>query len=560
MAGAISSLGLGSGVLTADVVDQLKEAEKSSIITPIEKKVKFAAQKSQALDLLSSLMTTFKASTRELADDTIFLNRTVSGTNGGVEVSAHAGTAVQNFNISDVKIATKSVQESGSFASENTHIATGDGSLNLSVGGKDYTIKYTAQTTLSQLQESIRDAAGESVTASLLQTGDSAYSLILKSNKTGTDQDITLTDNSGKLDDKLINKTYKSDTYATADTTVTSDAGTMDVTIGSTHTSIAYTSGMTLTQFQDALNQDTTFSSVATANVVQETSGDFKLVINPIGSEDGQDITIAENGTSSGLDVGITTNATNTTGTMNEVQQASDASFKYDGITLTRSSNEIEDLIVGVKITLKSDNASANISISQDRDPIAKELENFVNAYNSMIKELGDMTTADVEEGTRGVFFGDSNIRNLGREITNLITYSDTNANSLANFGIDMDESGKLSFNRTDFDLQMDKDPDNVMKFFSGETLDDKGVFDLLDDKLGSYTKTSSGILAILGDGIKNEQDSLNDNYKKSMALLNNRYNTLTERFIAYDAMISQINAQFSSLQMQIDAAINAKK
>jgi len=332
----------------------------------------------------------------------------------------------------------------------------------------------------------------------------------------------------------------------------------MDISVGSKDMSIAYTNGMTLTQLQNTLNQDETFSSVAVANIVKEADGDFKLIINPIGDQDGKDVTISDAGT--GLDAGLTSNATNVTGSVNEVQQAGDASFKYDGITLTRSSNDVDDLIVGVSITLKEDNASANISISQDREPIVKELENFVSAYNSMIKEVGDMTTADVEEGTRGVFFGDSNIRNLGREITKLITYSDPKGNSLANFGINMDESGKLSFDRTGFDEQMDKDPDNVMKFFSGASLDDKGVFDLLDDKLSSYTQSGNGILAILGNGIKTEQTSLQNNYTRSMSLLNSRYDTLTERFIAYDGMINKMNAQFSALQMQIDASINAKK
>ncbi len=557
MAGAISSLGIGSGVLTADVIDKLKEADKNAMIKPIESKIQFVDQKQQALDLLSSLMTTLKASTSSLADDTIFLNRTVSGTNDGIDVTAHAGTAVQNFSITDVILATEDVLQSGSFSSKGDTVATGSGSLNLNIAGKDYTIDYDSTMTLTDIKQKINEIAGEDVTASILQTGDNSYSLIVKSDKTGKDQSITITDNSGNIDDKLINKTYKSGSYAAATDSVATSTGNFTLQVGSTSTTINYTAGMTLEELRDAINNDATLEGKAVANIVEESSGVFRLVINPIGDEDGQDVTITDN--SGGLDTGLTSGATNTTGTINEVQSAGDASFKYNGISLTRSSNTIEDLIVGVKIELKSDGASANIAISQDREPIAQELENFVNAYNSMIKELGDMTTADVEEGKRGVFFGNSDIRNLGREITRLITYSDSNGNSLANFGIDMTEDGQLSFNRSDFDTQMDKDPENVMKFFSGESLDDKGVFDLIDEKLESYTKFNTGILAVLSEGIKKEQESLQDNYTRSMELLNKRYDSLTERFIAYDAIISKLNAQFSSLQMQIQAAINAK-
>ena len=560
MAGAISSLGIGSGVLTADVIDKLKEADKNAVIKPIENKIKYKKKKKQALDLLSSLMTTLKASTSELADDTIFLNRTVSGTNDGINVTAHAGTAVQDFRISDVVLATQNVQESGSFGSEGDPImsGSGSGSLNINVAGKNYTIDYDSSMTLTTLKKKINEEAGEAVTASILQTGDNAYSLIVKSKETGKDQNITITDNSGKLDTRLFDKTYKSDTYSSKTAAIASGGGgDMTLQVGSTTATIAYTDGMTLEQLRDAINDDATLEGKAVASIVEESSGNFRLVINPIGSEDGKDVTITDNG--GFLDTGLTTNATNTNGTMQEIQSAGDASFKYDGIALTRSSNTIEDLIVGVKIELKSNGASANISITQDRDPIAQELENFVNAYNSMIKELGDMTTADVEEGKKGVFFGNSDIRNLGREITKLITYSDANGNSLANFGIDMSEDGQLKFDRDAFDAQMDTDPDNVMSFFSGKTLDDKGVFDLIDEKLENYTKFETGILAVLDKGIKKEQESLQENYTRSMELLNSRYDSLTERFIAYDAIISKLNAQFSSLEMQIQAAIHAK-
>ena len=557
MAGAISSLGIGSGVLTADVIDKLKEADKNTIIKPIENKIKFVDQQKQALDLLSSLMTTLKASTGSLANDTIFLNRTVSGTNDGIDVTAHAGTAVQNFSITDVMLATEDVLESGAFSSKGDTVATGSGSLNLNIAGKNYTIDYDASTTLSEIKDKINEIAGEDVTASILQTGDNAYSLIVKSDETGKDQSITITDNDGNIDDKLINKTYKSGSYTAPTDSIATSSGNMTLQVGSTSTTINYTAGMTLEQLKDAINSDASLEGKAVANIVEESSGVYRLVINPIGDEDGQDVTITDN--SGGLDTGLTTGASNTTGTMSEVQSAGDASFKYNGIALTRSSNTVEDLIVGVKIELKQNGASANISISQDREPIAKELENFVNAYNSMIKELGDMTTADVEKGQRGVFFGNTEIRNLGREITRLITYSDEKGNSLANFGIEMSENGQLSFNRADFDAQMDKDPDNVMKFFSGASLDEKGIFDLIDEKLESYTKFNTGIFAILEDGIEKERKSLQENYTRSMELLNKRYESLTQRFVEYDALISKLNTQFSTLQMQIQAAINAK-
>ena len=105
MAGVINSLGIGSGVLTADLLDKLKNVEKQAIVDPIKKRVTLAEQKAQALDLLKSLMTTLKSSTSALADDTMFSHRSVKGNNSDIEVSAANGVAVQSFSINNVVLA-----------------------------------------------------------------------------------------------------------------------------------------------------------------------------------------------------------------------------------------------------------------------------------------------------------------------------------------------------------------------------------------------------------------------------------------------------------------------
>jgi len=564
MAGTINSLGIGSGVLTADVIDKLKENEKSVTVNPIKNKIKLNEQKAQALDLLKSLMTTLKSGTSALSDDTMFSKRNVSGNNSGIEVKANDGVAVQSFNISNVSLAKESVQQSGIYDSKTASISSASGTANLNINGTNYSIDYTSGMTLEDFKDKINEVAGDAVTASILQVNDDKYTLVLKSDKTGTNQDITLTDNSGKLDTGLINKTYKSDTYSASDAKIATANGSMKIDVGGTSATIDYTDGMTLEELRDAINSNDTLKDVATADIVEVADGEFKLVINPIGAEDGKDVTITDN--DSGLDTGLTDNATNTNGTMNEVQQATDAHFTYNGIDLTRSSNEIDDVIVGVDISLLEENATARISINQDRQPIKDELQNFVNSYNSMIDQLDKMTLADKDEGKVGIFNGDSSIRNLGRELTKLIMSSDDKGNSLSQFGLDLGRDGKLVFHPSDFDKKMDEDPQNVQTFFTGKTTFDKygnevvekGVFDKLNDKLQNYIGFN-GSMQVLSDGLNTEHKNLDTNYKNSLKLLNSRYDSMTQRFIEYDAIISKLNNQFSVLQQQIDMAVNAK-
>lgn len=565
MAGTINSLGIGSGVLTADVIDKLKNNEKSVTIDPIKKKITLTQQKKQALDLLSSLMTTIKSSTSSLADDTLFATRQVSGNNSSVNVTANDGVDVQSFSISNISLAKESVQQSGIFTSSTSTIASSDGTMNLNINGQNYAVDYTAGMTLEGFRDKINEVAGDSVTASILQIGDGQYSLIVKSDQTGKDQNITMTDLNNKLDTKLLNRVQQSGNFSAITDTIATSNGSMTINVGSSSTTINYDSTTTLTELKNSINSDANLQGKVAASIVEDNAGNFKLILNPIGSEDGADISISDN--NSGLDSRLVVDATNmTTGSVSEVQSAKDASFTYNGINLTRSSNKIDDVIVGVNIELLSDGGSANISIGQDRQPIKDELQNFVQGYNSMVTQLDKMLLADKEEQKVGIFNGDSSIRNLGRELTRMITGTDANGQSLTQFGINLNKDGTLSFDSSAFDDQMDKDPSAVQKFFSGETTTDQygnikitdGIFDKLDNKLKSYVGLN-GTFQTLQEGLKTEEKQLNSNYDKSLALLNAKYDSMTQQFVEYDTIISKLNAQFSALQQQIQMAINAK-
>lgn len=87
----VNSLGIGSGVLTADVLDQLREADNAVIMKPIETKLELANQREEASKLLSGYMTTFKSSTASLGGENLYLGREVTGGDEFVSVSAKAG-------------------------------------------------------------------------------------------------------------------------------------------------------------------------------------------------------------------------------------------------------------------------------------------------------------------------------------------------------------------------------------------------------------------------------------------------------------------------------------
>jgi len=459
MASSISSLGIGSGVLTADVIDQLKEADASRIVKPLENKITLNNQKQDAFTLLDSLMKTFKASASALSYDTIFDNKSVS-TSGKAEVSVEAGSNVESFILETTTLAKKDITKFGALASKEAQAASADGTLEIKIGSdpmnpdKTLNINYTAGMSLSDLSQAITDQAGSDISASILQTGDGAFNLILTSKTTGENQAMSISDTSGNLDANLLGAGFE------------------------------------------------------------------------------------------------------------KVQTATNAEFKYNNIAMSRSTNEISDLILGTTIKLKEEGDFSNVEISQDTENITGEMQQFVDSYNTLMTNLHDMTFKNKETGAEGIFNSDTFVKSISRDISKTITAMSGTNDSLVNYGIDIDRHGTMSFDKSVVESKLNTDPDALKLFFTGgvDTQGNSvsGIFENIDTKLKDYTGYGK-MLSNFETDLKTEGTNLSENHLKASESLEARYAIMTKRFTAYDGIISRINAQFSSLQMMINAEANSK-
>lgn len=453
MAG-VNSLGIGSGVLTSDLIDQLREADESTIIKPIEDKMTLDNQKEDAYDLLESLMTTFKSSSSALDGDNLYLSRGVTGNTDAVSVTADSGSNVQAFSITDVDKAEVDVWNSTSLTEKSTPITNlGAGTLSISLNGEDFDIDYTEDSSLNDIRDSINEVAGENMTASVLQVGEDSYELVITAKE--TNQAITFSDSNVEADPEA--------------------------------------------------------TSLATAL------------------------------------------------SLTNIQPAEAATFKYNGIDISRDTNDISDLIIGVTINLNENQEAgdiASIDISQNDTAISSEMSLFVNNYNSLITNLQDMTRSDRETGSVGIFNGDSFVKSISREITSLVTQVDAKGNSLMDYGIDIDRDGVMSLDSSVFADKLATDPEGMELFFSGDSETD-GIFTKLDSKMQEYVGYDK-LLSGFSDQLEERKASNIENYDKQKAALDSRYEILTQKFIAYDAMIAQLEAEFSSMQMMIDESYSS--
>jgi len=202
----ISSLGVGSSILTQDVLDQLREADEAGQITPIEYRLADANDKQDSMEMIDATMTNLVDSVTAIKSATLWDERTASVDSGtSVEVSASSNTDVQDFSIDVTQLATKQIEQSGSFSAITDSVDSGGtgGTFDIKVGtGAAVTITYAAGATLDELKDLINDEAGDLVDATIIQLNSGEYHLMLSSDETGdtVDTNISITDNTGTLD------------------------------------------------------------------------------------------------------------------------------------------------------------------------------------------------------------------------------------------------------------------------------------------------------------------------------------------------------------------------
>ena len=195
-----------------------------------------------------------------------------------------------------------------------------------------------------------------------------------------------------------------------------------------------------------------------------------------------------------------------------QLQKAQDAKFNFNGIDITRSSNKVDDLIIGVTFNLNNvdeKNSTTGalkesvITIGKDTDAVVKSLKSMVTAYNDLISNISTATSYDRENGVAGTLNGMSEITGIKRKLQNLFESSNSDGKSLQNFGFSFTEKGVLSVDESKLKDTISKDYEGFKSFFTNSTeYKNAGVFGKV--QINQTLKNDiSGKLKINGKEIK---------------------------------------------------------
>ncbi|NOX14546.1 MAG: flagellar filament capping protein FliD [Epsilonproteobacteria bacterium] len=350
---------------------------------------------------------------------------------------------------------------------------------------------------------------------------------------------------------------YQSKSFANTTDTFTSTNDTININISGKDYAIDVTSATTLSDLQSQIYGATNGKVTASLLNVGGTTP-YKLILKSTDTGTSNAMTITSTGGGTAVsDLGIVDDAANTTPT-SHIQSAGDLSATFNNVAITRSSNTITDLITGATITA-NDAVSSNISIKQDTKTISDSISAFVSKYNDLMNNLVESTKYDTQTKASGTFQDTSEIKNLKTDISRNIFNLDSKGRSLSDYGVTLNSAGLLEFDSSVFNSKMQASSSDVENFFRGDTTTN-GLFTNYNSMLSSYIDTSSGILTRFNTELSDEKKSLEENKTTATARLDSKYAIMAKRFAAYDSIISQLNASFQSLSMQIGSMTNGTK
>ncbi|SPF80102.1 flagellar filament capping protein FliD [Pseudoprimorskyibacter insulae] len=220
---------------------------------------------------------------------------------------------------------------------------------------------------------------------------------------------------------------------------------------------VTFQAGSTLADMAEALNM----IDGVTARVLDVGDGTFSLgVISETGTKQALRFTAGP-----GADPGIAQLDFSADPTPFQVRGASDAIVAVDGIAVLRPSNEIDDLIPGMTLTLNGEtDFPATVGVQSDPDMALSLMQSFVETYNSTRTAVKELSNRGFVEGeTAGALAGDmvaSTVMNsLSRVLSGGMSGFGDDPIYLSQLGIQTQRDGSLYLNTSMFEEVMTDDP-----------------------------------------------------------------------------------------------------
>ncbi|MBG0566894.1 flagellar filament capping protein FliD [Actinoplanes aureus] len=300
------------------------------------------------------------------------------------------------------------------------------------------------------------------------------------------------------------------------------------------------------------------------AGVVTTSTGDTILQLSS--TKPGTDNAFAVIGLSNGVDVAPTDvtaaeNALIRVGSLN-VPADPTSGLTPGSYEVESSSNTFTGLMAGVSVTVTKPAERVTVSAQADTGGIAEKLQAFVDAANAVLTEVSTQTSYDPTTKKGSPLTGDFMVRELSQKIMGSISGGLSYANpkfddtqlpddlsnpekisfgSLAQIGIQLDRSGKLTFDPSKFTSAYNGDPTKIQEAMIG-----------LADNFEEQTSKQSLTVANVITGRRLEIDNFNTQISNWDTRLAARKISLQKQYTNLETSLGNLKNQSNWLAGQL--------
>lgn len=278
---------------------------------------------------------------------------------------------------------------------------------------------------------------------------------------------------------------------------------------------------------------------------------------------------------------------------INPVSVAGDATIKYNGITINRPTNKIDDVIPHVTLNVKQPTEkTATIDINPDKDSAKEALIDFVGNYNQVIAEMNVLSETKPEivdelsylskeekeeyQNKLGMFQGDFSLTNGKSNLRSIVNANykwadEATITMLSQIGISSRASGNgggynaaqmrgyLEIDEKKLDSSIENNLEEIKNIFGydkdGDLIIDSGIAYNMDKQLSSWVQ-SGGIIATKNTNIDQRIKNSESTIKKLEAQLDGKEAQLRQKYGKMEGTLNSLNAQSKTL----DSFTNSRK
>ncbi len=212
-----------------------------------------------------------------------------------------------------------------------------------------------------------------------------------------------------------------------------------------------------------------------------------------------------------------------------------DANLTLNGISVTRSTNDITDLISGVTINLLQTSSTAvNLTVANDNAGFTTQINSFISTYNTVMSAIGN---ALGNQSKPGALYGDTLTGDL-RETLYSMTTNSYNGTSLAALGLTHDSNGNLTLNTTTWNAALAANPSQVLGAVNQ-------MASSLQTTMNSYI---NNIIPNAESGLNSQISLFQQQEQQQQTELNTIQQALTQEFQDMEQTLGSLSSQSTSM------------